>query len=146
MTRIYSISRFPLHTPLSLSLSTSLPYFQYSLGLMASRGTCTLPREASGPSPLAGLPPWKEEWWKGERELNRGLPGAELSVWALVWDTAGEPGMGPGRREVEERGTWGTMAPKEGGTTAPIEAAIPNPPPTRKLETTEKQHELSLET
>lgn len=95
-------------------LSYSLP--QDSLGRMASRGTCTLDRDTSGP--LAGLPPWREGWM-GDKERNRGLPGAEPSIWALAWDTAGEPGMVPGSREAE-----GASPAMEVGTPIPI----PNPP------------------
>lgn len=39
---------------------------------------------------LAGLP--CSGGWQGDREWNRGLPGAEPRLWALAWDRAGEPG------------------------------------------------------
>ena len=58
---------------------------------------CTLLRETS--VALAGLP-WRGGW-QGDRERNRGLPGAELRLWAFTWDRAGEPGMA-WRREGEE--------------------------------------------
>ena len=74
--------------PRSLSPALSL------LGLMASRGTCTLLREMS--VALAGLP-WKGGL-QGDRERNSGLPGAEPRLWTLAWDRAGEPGMVPWRR------------------------------------------------
>lgn len=69
------------------------------LGLMASRGTCTLLREMS--AALAGLP-WRGGWWQGDREWNNGLPGAEPRLWALAWDRAGEPGVVCWSREGEE--------------------------------------------
>lgn len=39
---------------------------------------------------LAGLP--CSGGWQGDREWNRGLPGAEPRLWDLAWDRAGEPG------------------------------------------------------
>lgn len=65
---------------------------------MASRGTCTLLRETS--AALAGLP-WRGGW-QGDREWNSGLPGAELRLWTLTWDRAGEPGITAWRKEGEE--------------------------------------------
>ena len=55
---------------------------------MASSGTWTLARDTSGP--LEGLA--GKGGWPGDMEWNSGLPGAEPRLWALDWDTAGEPG------------------------------------------------------
>lgn len=74
-------------------------FFQYSsLGLMASRGTCTLFSEMSVVRP--GLL-WRGGWL-GDKKWNSGLPGAEPRSRALAWDNAGEPGIVCWRREGEE--------------------------------------------
>lgn len=75
-------------------------------------------RESSGP--LAGLP-WSGGW-QGDRERNSGLPGAEPRLWALAWDTAGDPSMELWRREAEE----GMPCPDMGGG---IACVIPKPLP-----------------
>lgn len=85
---------------------------------MASRGTCTLLREVS--VGLAGLP-WRGGW-QGDRERNRGLPGAEPRLWALAWDRAGELGIVPWRKEVEE----GEHCPgTRGGAAAGVPKLLP---------------------
>lgn len=91
------------HTHTSLPLS---PAPMSLLGLMASKATCTLLREMS--AALAGLP-----CRQGDRERNSGLPGAEPRLWTWAWDSAGEPGMEPWRREaVEGGGAAAVVIPK----------------------------------
>lgn len=88
------------------------------LGLIASRGTCTLPREMS--AALAGLP--CSGGWQGDREWNSGLPGAEPRLWALAWDRAGEPGAVCWSTEAKEGESCLVM---RGGTAAGIPKLLP---------------------
>lgn len=79
----------------------------HSLGLMTSSGTWRLAMEISGP--LAGLP-CREEG-AGDSERKRGLPGAEPTVWARGWPSAGEPGSAP----IWRRGFGAAVWPREAG-------------------------------
>lgn len=90
----------------------------FILGLMASRETCTLLSEMS--ESLAGLP-WRGGW-EGDRERNRGLPGAMVRFWAAERDMAGEPGSATWSREAAE----GEPSPgKRAGVAADIPKLLP---------------------
>lgn len=90
---------------------------------------CTLLRETS--VALAGLP-WRGGW-QGDRERNRGLPGAEPRLWTLAWDRAGEPGTVHWRKEGEEGEPCPAM---RGGAAADIPKLLPLAAIREELKTT----------